>query len=123
MPFKYASMEDRLIANSVLSEEHSYNGSRCWEWIGKRKVNASGMLYGVINVRFKSGPRKGKVKSMAAHRQSLKTFKGLRMTTKSVGRHLCNNTLCVNPEHLTGGSIRDNNRDTVKAGRHASQRA
>jgi hypothetical protein len=123
MPFKYPSMEDRIIANSVLSDECAYGGSWCWDWVGKRVTSRlrGGLWYGVLNVRFQRGPRKGRVKSMLAHRVSLNTFKGARLTTRMVGRHLCNNTLCVNPEHLTTGSQRQNNCDTVQAGHHRNQ--
>jgi len=118
VPFKYATPMDRILANTVIAEDSEYNGSKCWVWVGRTKTNASGMRYGCISLRHKSGPRKGKVYTMLVHRYVLRVIKGLRMTRKSVGRHLCNNSLCCHPEHLAGGSIKTNNRDTVKAGRH-----
>ena len=36
-----------------------------------------------------------------------------------VVRHKCDNKLCVNPEHLEIGTIKDNNQDAVKRGRNA----
>ena len=118
MPFKYATPIERILANTRISETNAFNGSACWEWTGRVKVNASGMRYGCISLRYQRGPRKGKVYTMLVHRFVLRVLKGLRMTPKSVGRHLCNNSLCCHPEHLAGGSIKTNNRDTVKAGRH-----
>lgn len=34
-----------------------------------------------------------------------------------VARHLCGNTICVNPEHLTEGTQADNMRDAARAGK------
>lgn len=118
MPFKYPSLEDRIIANSVPSEEFAWNGSRCWDWIGAVKVNRSGMKYGRIARRIKRGPRKGKVKTDAAHRVALKAFTGRYLGAKMVVKHLCNNSLCVNPAHLQGGTQRANVRQCVREGRH-----
>ena len=39
-----------------------------------------------------------------------------------VVRHKCDNRLCINPEHLELGTVRDNVLDMVKRGRHKSQR-
>ncbi len=42
MPRKYDSLADRLLANSIPSEEDTYNDSRCWLWIGKLQRNRNG---------------------------------------------------------------------------------
>lgn len=119
MPKTYASLADRIIANSALSETQHYDGTPCWNWTGSTKRNRSGMLYGRMNFRYKSGPRKGKVYSMTAHRASVKAFhKGKRITPKTVVMHLCNNSLCVNPAHVRGGTQIQNVRQCVKDGRH-----
>ena len=118
MPKKYDSLADRLLANSIPSEDCTYLGSRCWEWIGKLQRNRNGTGYPVLTLRYKSGPRKGKVYNMRAHRLAIVVFKHRRMTPKMVARHLCNNPLCINPEHLVGGSQRSNVRQCVADGRH-----
>ena len=115
---KYADIGERIIANSYLSEESVYNGSRCWVWLGKTKPNRSGMLYPEMTLRYKGGPRKGKVYNARVHRKSVEFFKGRRVTPKMVVLHLCNNTLCVNPEHLMGGSQKKNVQQCVADGRH-----
>jgi hypothetical protein len=117
---KYADLGERLIWNSVLSPDSSYNGSACWVWIGKVQRNRRGVAYPVLTLRYKSGPRKGKVYNARAHRKALEFFKGRRMTPRSVGMHLCNNSLCVNPEHLAGGSQKKNVQQCVADGRHYS---
>lgn len=113
---KYPSMIDRLLANSMLRDDDD-----CWTWIGARKVNRSGMFYGKLNVRMKRGPRKGKVVTLQAHRVSYAAFFGVRITPKTVVRHTCDNSLCINPGHLIKGSLSDNARDCVKRGRHRNQ--
>jgi len=117
MPFKYPSMEERILANSIESRDQQYAGSFCWIWIGRTKPNASGTKYGVITRRYKRGPREGKVRTDYVHRVVIQVFKGRRMTPKMVGLHLCNNTLCCNPEHLKGGTQVANMRQMVKDGR------
>lgn len=120
MPFKYPSMHERLLANSVIDEENAHGGTYCWRWIGKISVNRSGMRYGALTRRITRGPRKGQVVNEAAHRMSLKTFKQRRLTKRMVTMHLCNNSLCINPDHLVGGSQRENVRQCVRDGRHVS---
>lgn len=118
MPFKYADMCERIIANTVLSLENFYNGTPCWEWTGAYTTNRSGVQYGKLAVRLKKGPRKGKNKTWLVHRLVLVVFKGRIMTPKMVGRHLCNNTICANPAHLVGGTQKSNVRQAVREGRH-----
>ncbi|ACP44084.1 hypothetical protein VPP93_gp13 [Vibrio phage VP93] len=36
-----------------------------------------------------------------------------------VVRHTCDNPRCINPDHLIGGTIADNNRDRAERGRSA----
>lgn len=121
MPFKYATLIDRIIANSVPSEDSFYNGTPCWEWIGSTITNRGGMRYGTITRRIVKGPRKGKVTKELAHRVVIKGVKGRRLSRRSVGMHLCNNSLCVNPEHLGGGKQKTNVRQCVKDGRQGNQ--
>ena len=110
MPFKYASLIDRIIANSTLSDENFYNGTPCWEWIGRVTTNRSGTKY----------PRKGQVTMEFAHRVVVRNIKGRRLTKRMVAMHLCNNSLCVNPDHLGGGKQTTNVRQAVREGRHGN---
>lgn len=118
MPKKYDSMEDRLIANTVLSTENFYDGTPCWEWIGAYTTNRTGVRYGKLSIRAKRGPRKGQPVTHYAHRVAIRVFKGRVLTPRMVGKHLCNNTICINPEHLVGGTQRSNIRQAVREGRH-----
>lgn len=38
-----------------------------------------------------------------------------------VVRHTCDNDRCINPEHLVGGTLADNNRDRAERGRSAKR--
>lgn len=117
---KYSDIGERIIANSVISNDSFYNASPCWIWTGKKDINRSGMPYPVMTMRYKRGPRKGKVYNARVHRESVKFFNGKRVTPRMVVLHLCNNTLCVNPAHLLGGSQKQNVRQCVKDGRHVT---
>jgi hypothetical protein len=76
------------------------------------------MFYPAMTLRYKSGPRKGKVYNVRVHRKVVEVFQGRRVTPKSVVLHLCNNSLCVNPEHLLSGTQKKNVRQCVADGRH-----
>lgn len=73
----------------------------CIEWTGATQNNG----YGQIR-------RDGKL--YLAHRWSFLQANGYLPT---VVRHTCDNRLCVNPEHLLGGTQGQNLRDAVKRGR------
>ena len=111
---RYASLADRIIANSVLSDTHAYNGTPCWEWA--RRCNNQG--YPTMTRRLKRGPRKGQVCTVYVHREAIKAFTTRRLTARMVVLHLCNNPSCVNPEHLRGGTQSQNVRQCVAEGRH-----
>ncbi|MFA6063848.1 MAG: HNH endonuclease [Gallionella sp.] len=113
---RYPTLADRIIANSVQSDTHAYNGTPCWEWV--RRCNNSG--YPTMTRRLQRGSRKGQVVTVYAHRESVKAFTDRRVTPKMVIMHLCNNRSCVNPAHLQGGTQKQNIRQCVAEGRHKS---
>lgn len=73
-------------------------GTSCWEWIGGR---GAGGRYGVVGVRGKP---------WLAHRLSWLLFRGEDPGDMCVC-HKCDNTFCVNPDHLFLGSQKDNVED------------
>lgn len=75
----------------------------CWIWCGAKDKD----LYGVTS--FKG-------KYIKAHRLSFMLFNG-DIKNKNWVLHKCDNTSCVNPDHLYQGNAFDNNRDTVKRNR------
>lgn len=74
----------------------------CWEWLGS--INTKG--YGVI---YWNG------KTRKAHRISHELTKG--ETGSLLVCHKCDNTKCVNPDHLFRGSCKDNTTDMIQKGR------
>jgi hypothetical protein len=121
----YATLADRILANSVENPTRTWDGVPCRDWTGSVFPRSDWpdapreQHYGRISLRYRAGPRKGKVKSTGAHRQAVKAFKPhLRVGTKNVVRHMCHRPICVEPHHLMGGIQKQNVRDAVKAGHH-----
>lgn len=79
----------------------------CWVWMGA--VNARG--YGRTNV---SG------RMTLVHRVAL-MLAGRDVPPRRVLMHACDNRRCVNPAHLTIGTVTDNNRDRTAKGRDATR--
>lgn len=84
---------------SIDSETH------CWNWKGA--INSNG--YGVVKL-----PNGNK----SAHRYSWMIHKGEILNGMFI-LHKCDNTLCVNPEHLFLGTQKDNLGDMASKGRSA----
>lgn len=125
MPRLYANMRERILANSRVNHAHVWNGVPCRDWTGAVFARPGwpdaprDQRYGKIAIRFKRGPRKGKVKAEGAHRASKRAFNPkVRVGTKNIVRHICHRPICVENAHLMGGVQKSNVRDAVKAGRH-----
>lgn len=122
VPSPYASMRERLIFNSVESRDNYYldpkTGEKtfCWEWIGGRSNSG----YPFVTIRRKRGPKKGKPQRKGAHRVSLVEFMDRTLSSRQNALHLCNNQNCIHPNHLKGGTQKQNMRQCVKDGRHGN---
>ena len=102
-------MIDRICANSIICEDLIHDGKPCWNWLGAK--NNQG--YGKISVR-----ENGIKKTLLVHRFALKIFTGRNVRRKTVCKHLCNNKLCCNPDHLEFGTQKENIQQCVADGRH-----
>lgn len=78
----------------------------CWEWLGHRGSNGRGRLY----VWFMK-------KSMSAYRLSFYLHRGFLPPPGLVLMHSCDNGWCVNPSHLSVGTHKDNQQDSLRKGR------
>ena len=80
-------------------------GNTCWLW----KASLKGAGYGSFFVANKH---------LMAHRESFRIFKGPILKDKCI-MHVCDNRICVRPDHLRMGTALDNVRDKISKGRAA----
>lgn len=83
--------------------------SGCWLWTGSVGKNRRGVEYGKFNAR----------PEQQAHRVAHIIWKG-EIPEGQIVRHKCDNSYCVNPDHLECGNASDNVQDSLKRGRHVA---
>ncbi len=81
--------------------------AECWEW----QANTNGAGYGLI-WSLERG------RKLLAHRFSYEHFTGRRLMANQIVMHKCDNPCCVNPSHLSVGTMKDNSIDCSSKGRH-----
>lgn len=106
---KDQALYDRLVARIRIDE-----ATGCWLWTGpawlKRKWPQN--RYGMTTIR-----RNGKSRTTGAHRAMMIAIHGP-LTPDQCACHKCDVPLCVNPDHLFVGSMKDNIWDSRRKGRH-----
>lgn len=100
---------DRFESKYVICE----NG--CWEWVGARS-SRYGSFY------FPNYPKKFSKSMVSAHKSSLFLYKNIVPKLKEDVLHSCDNGFCVNPQHLSIGSHKENMEDMVNKGRSKPSR-
>ena len=81
--------------------------NNCWEWIGGKRRRG----YGVFSVQVDK-----KTRGLISHRVSYFLKNNIDPADKIV-LHNCDNTSCVNPNHLSLGTHKDNTNDMMSKGR------
>lgn len=100
---KQIPVEERILKRTKIPKDKT----QCWLWCGP--VNNAG--YGMIR------GDKGVPKMTTVHR-AMGVVKGLDTVNYEV-QHTCLNKICVNPQHLIEGNVKDRTRRLIKKyGRH-----
>lgn len=87
----------------------------CWLWLGAATPGrvSVGVGYGMINL----GRKNGRTNLEYTHRAAYETVHGKGSAFGLIVRHACDMPLCVNPDHLSLGTHKDNAQDMVRRGR------
>jgi hypothetical protein len=102
--------DNRLLQEKLLARCIPEPNSGCWIWLGGTKGkpgNAYGSLY-------------WDKKYHSAHRLSFATFRGEIPIKMNVCHH-CDNTFCINPDHIFLGTQKDNIKDMHSKRRSVSK--
>ena len=95
-----------------LLSKQQVNATGCWDWIGA--TNGKSNPYGRLNIAALADRR---VALVRAHRVSWLLLRGPIAAGLHV-LHKCDNTLCINPDHLFLGTHLDNMADREQKGRN-----
>ena len=102
----------------IISEERKQTFDRCyfidpltgcWVWTAGKDSGTSGRFYGMFYISLH--PRKHHRAAKAAYL----IYKG-HIPDGQIVRHICRNTLCVNPHHLQLGTTKENIEDKYRDG-------
>lgn len=94
---------ERLISRSIADPL-----SGCWLWIGARRYGRDGKPRPCIRINRKL---------RYAYHVAWELVHGRAFPKRKNGCHRCDNTLCVNPDHIRAGTQSSNVRESVARGR------
>ena len=90
------SLEEKFFNNLIKSDN-------CWEWTGRKNKAGYGYIY--------------HKKALVASRVSFELYNNREIKEGNFACHRCDNTSCVNPNHIFEGTPLDNTRDMDNKGR------
>jgi hypothetical protein len=93
-----------LLLDRLLNKIEIDNNTGCWEFQGGK----NNLGYGMI---------RDEKKMRTAHRVSYEEHSQTKIPVHLVVMHSCDNPCCVNPQHLSLGTRRDNTMDMMNKGR------
>jgi hypothetical protein len=105
--FENFSKDQKLEILKISFEKDVIRKEQCWDWKGAKHEDG----YSKLSISYKIGIQSGHGASYIIHIGEIP--KGM------VIRHKCHNPVCTNPNHLEIGTIKENIRDSVDAGRNA----
>jgi len=106
---KYGSPDGGLRSHATLEQRFwrmVEKAEGCWLWAGGKRPNG----YGQISEGGKGS------RSLSAHRLSYELHHGP-IPPGLVVMHSCDNPSCVNPDHLSVGTYKENTQDMIAKGR------
>lgn len=95
----------KALSDRFLARIDKESGAPCWIWAGCKDRRGYGRLF--LN----------HTKSVKAHRFSWEYFNGREIPEGLVICHSCDNTSCVNPDHLRADTQASNNREAIERNR------
>lgn len=110
-PISLDDLEMRFWTKVVIVDDET----SCWKWNGASR-NVNGEDYGLFKWK---NPSSGKHEAVGAHRVAFLLTNGY---LPEVGRHTCDNPICVRPSHIIDGTHLDNMRDRHERGRYGKPR-
>lgn len=105
MVFVHLKTEDNF--NQKIQKTES-----CWLWLGNKDKDG----YGKFQISLGGS---GNQKHVRAHRFAFELFNNIKLEPSQYLLHKCDVPACVNPEHLTIGSQKDNVHDSMRKKRRA----
>ena len=112
----HAAREDRNGSPYIVKSIHGDDVTRFWSKVNRAGADECWMWTGNVHT-VGYGKFSAKGKTVYAHRYAVYLTQGIVLTSDQFVMHSCDVQLCVNPEHLSIGTPKDNTHDMIRKGR------